>query len=134
MLGFQAVIVGEVAAGEAGADTGPDAADERATLATGAVIVAGPREDISEPERAVAAIGGIRLGQCHGCHRIFSLWPLLIRAGHVDGRSGRIISRRNSLRRSGHFRGESTDIIGSIEGHYVHRLLAINKNFLEVAE
>ena len=87
MLGFQAVVVGEVEAGpDTRADTRAEAADERATLATGYVIVAGPREDFSEPERAAAAIGiGIRLGHhCHGCHRIFSLWP--IQAGNVDGR------------------------------------------------
>ena len=56
MLGVQAVIVGEV---EAGPDARAEAADERAALATGDIIVAGAREDFSEPERAAAAIGGI---------------------------------------------------------------------------
>ena len=51
MLGFQAVVVREVAAGEARADTGADAAKERAALAG--------REGFSELEGAAAAIGGI---------------------------------------------------------------------------
>ena len=105
MLGFQAVVVREVAAGEARADTGADAAKERA---------ARPRESFSELEGAAAAIGGISSFAGLGCRRICSVWPL-IQDDFIDGRCDRIASRRGSLRRSRHFGGE-------IEVHNVHRL------------
>ena len=124
MLGFQAVVVREVAAREARADTGADAANERAALASD---IAGPREGFSELERAAAAIGDICCFAGLGCRRISSLWPL-IHADSVDGRCGRIISRRGSLRRSRHFGGETNVIESSIEGHNVHRLRSTGIN------